>query len=155
MISMRKFPPGGYAWWYVDGISDDGKNVISIIGFVGGVFSPWYQWAGRKEPENHCCTNVVTYGRGGRFAMTDCRSGSLYRQADILKLGSSSMVWDGRNLMIELDEVSSWPVTFQAFKHVGRNAFHPANKQFKKAEQITSPAVMDTYSNCSETRLGT
>ena len=33
-------PNGGYLWWYVDGISDDGKHGITIIAFVGSVFSP-------------------------------------------------------------------------------------------------------------------
>ena len=33
-------PPEGYAWWYIDGISDDGKRAISIIGFIGTVYSP-------------------------------------------------------------------------------------------------------------------
>ena len=40
--------PNGYAWWYIDGISNDGKKAISIIGFIGSVFSPWYYWSGRK-----------------------------------------------------------------------------------------------------------
>ena len=31
----------GDAWWYVDGISQDGTKAISIIGFIGSVFSPW------------------------------------------------------------------------------------------------------------------
>ena len=38
----------GYAWWYIDGISKDGTKAISIIGFIGSVFSPWYKWSGRK-----------------------------------------------------------------------------------------------------------
>ena len=37
--------PNGYAWWYVDGISNDGNKAISIIGFIGSVFSPWYYWS--------------------------------------------------------------------------------------------------------------
>jgi hypothetical protein len=43
-------PPDGYAWWYVDGISDDGARAISIIGFIGSVFSPWYRWSGAATP---------------------------------------------------------------------------------------------------------
>jgi len=31
-------PPNGYAWWYVDGLSSDGKSAISLIGFIGSVF---------------------------------------------------------------------------------------------------------------------
>ncbi len=28
----------GYAWWYVEGISNDGNKAISIIGFIGSLF---------------------------------------------------------------------------------------------------------------------
>ena len=51
----------GYAWWYIDGISKDGTQAISIIGFIGSVFSPWYYWAGRKNPQDHACINVALY----------------------------------------------------------------------------------------------
>ena len=53
--------PNGYAWWYVDGISDDGNKAISIIGFIGSVFLPWYYWANRKKPRKSClrkCSHV-------------------------------------------------------------------------------------------------
>jgi len=53
-------PEDGYAWWYVDGLSDDDSRAISIIGFIGSVFSPWYRWSGRRNPANHCCINVAT-----------------------------------------------------------------------------------------------
>ncbi len=105
-----KVPAGGYAWWYVDGISCDGKKAISVIGFIGAVFSPWYHWSGRLDPANHCSLNVVTYGRGGRFAMTDRRSGALIQRADKLTIGPSTMTWDGQCLTIDIDEVSSWPL---------------------------------------------
>ena len=26
-------PPGGYAWWYVDGVSDDGLRAVSVIAY--------------------------------------------------------------------------------------------------------------------------
>ena len=38
--------PGGYAWWYVDALSDDGRHGLTIIAFVGSVFSPYYAWSG-------------------------------------------------------------------------------------------------------------
>ena len=28
-------PPGGYRWWYIDGLSDDGRHGITLIAFVG------------------------------------------------------------------------------------------------------------------------
>ena len=30
----------GYSWWYVDGLSDDGSQGITLIAFIGSVFSP-------------------------------------------------------------------------------------------------------------------
>jgi carotenoid 1,2-hydratase len=100
-------PPDGYAWWYVDGISDDGERAISIIGFIGSVFSPWYRWSGRRNPANHCCLNVVTYGRGGRWTMTDRGADALGLSADRLQIGPSAMVWDGDRLIVEIDEMST------------------------------------------------
>lgn len=34
-------PSGGYRWWYLDGLSDDGRHGLTIIGFAGSVFSPY------------------------------------------------------------------------------------------------------------------
>ncbi|PZX11426.1 carotenoid 1,2-hydratase [Palleronia aestuarii] len=54
--------------------------------------------------------NVATYGRGGRFAMTDRGSDALRRGRDFLTIGPSSMYWNGEELQIEIDEVSSPPL---------------------------------------------
>ena len=35
---------------------------LTIIAFVGSVFSPYYHWSGRAEPENHVAINVALYG---------------------------------------------------------------------------------------------
>jgi carotenoid 1,2-hydratase len=102
--------PDGYAWWYVDGVSACGTRAISIIGFIGSVFSPWYAWSGRRDPQNHCCLNVVTYGPGGRFTMTDRGRPALRQSRDALEIGPSAMRWTGRELVIEVDEISSFPL---------------------------------------------
>ncbi len=39
----------GYAWWYIDAVSDCGSHALTIIAFVGSVFSPYYAWARRKR----------------------------------------------------------------------------------------------------------
>ena len=96
-------PPGGYAWWYIDGVSDDGKRAVSVIGFIGSVFSPWYAWSGRGNPGNHCCINVATYGRGGRFSMTDRGQTALRQTSDMLTIGPSSLHWTGKQLVIDVD----------------------------------------------------
>ena len=59
---------GGYAWWYVDALSDDGQHGLTLIAFIGSVFSPYYAWARRRgpaDPQNHCALNVALYGPGG------------------------------------------------------------------------------------------
>ncbi|MAD95417.1 MAG: carotenoid 1,2-hydratase [Rhodobacteraceae bacterium] len=103
-------PASGYAWWYVDGVSDDGLRAVSIIGFIGSVFSPWYHWSGRGNPANNCCINVATYGPQGRFAMTDRGESALQRSKDALIIGPSQMVWQNDQLVIDINEVSSLPL---------------------------------------------
>ncbi|MFD0858486.1 carotenoid 1,2-hydratase [Roseovarius aquimarinus] len=91
-------------------MSADGTRAISVIGFIGSVFSPWYAWSGRRDPANHVCLNVATYGRGGRFAMTDRGRAALRQSADQLTIGPSSMRWQEGRLVIEIDEISSLPL---------------------------------------------
>ncbi|MCX4199033.1 FAD-dependent oxidoreductase, partial [Methylobacterium organophilum] len=82
---------GGYAWWYVDAVSDDGRQGLTIIAFIGSVFSPYYAWSAEKDPFAHCAMNVVLYGDRGRFAMTERRAASLSRSADHIAVGPSAM----------------------------------------------------------------
>nr|WP_229884452.1 carotenoid 1,2-hydratase [Roseobacter sp. MH60115] len=91
-------------------MSDCGTRAVSVIGFIGSVFSPWYRWSGRKNPENHVCINVATYGPGGRFAMTDRGSSALRQTASRLEVGPSMMRWNGAQLIIDIDEVSGPPL---------------------------------------------
>lgn len=106
----RPVPPHGYAWWYVDALSDDGAHGITIIAFIGTVFSPWYAWSrrwGAGDPENHCCMNVALYGAPRRWAMTDRPRTALRRGADFLQIGPSAMEWDGNALTIRIEEVTA------------------------------------------------
>ncbi len=81
-----------------------------MIGFIGSVFSPWYAWSGRRDPQNHACFNVATYGPGGRFTMTDRGRPALRQSRDTLQVGPSAMHWNGRQLVITVDEISSPPL---------------------------------------------
>ncbi|NNE87971.1 MAG: carotenoid 1,2-hydratase [Silicimonas sp.] len=91
-------------------MSHDGTKAVSVIGFIGSVFSPWYAWSGRKNPQNNCCINVATYGRGGRFTMTDRGTQALRQSEDTLEVGPSSMHWTGSKLVISINEISSPPL---------------------------------------------
>ncbi|MDU9006666.1 carotenoid 1,2-hydratase [Sedimentitalea todarodis] len=89
---------------------DGGGRAISIIGFIGSVFSPWYAWSGRRDPQNHVCINVATYGPGGRFTMTDRGRPALRQCADKFTVGPSSMHWQAGRLVIDVDEISAPPL---------------------------------------------
>ncbi|MEO0402474.1 MAG: carotenoid 1,2-hydratase [Pseudomonadota bacterium] len=91
-------------------MSDCGTRAVSVIGFIGSVFSPWYRWSGRKNPQNHVCINVATYGRGGRFTMTDRGQSALRQTASRLEVGPSRMRWAGNQLVIDINEISSHPM---------------------------------------------
>ncbi|WP_189371695.1 carotenoid 1,2-hydratase [Tateyamaria omphalii] len=81
-----------------------------MIGFIGSVFSPWYRWSGRKNPQNHVCINVATYGKGGRFTMTDRGASALRQTASRFEVGPSMMRWEDDTLIIDIDEISSPPL---------------------------------------------
>jgi len=74
------------------------------------VFSPWYAWSGRRDPENHVCLNVATYGPGGRFTMTDRGRAALRRDAHSLTIGPSAVRWTGTELVIDIDEMGALPL---------------------------------------------
>ena len=104
--------PGAYLWWYVDAISDDGQHALSVIAFVGSVFSPYYNRAFKAQGAavqagNHCAINVALYGGGRRrWAMTERGSASVERDAEHFRVGPSQMSWRGDHLEIKLDEFS-------------------------------------------------
>ncbi|ETX15800.1 hydroxyneurosporene dehydrogenase [Roseivivax halodurans JCM 10272] len=74
------------------------------------MFSPWYAWSGRRDPENHVCINVATYGRGGRFTMTDRGRAALRQSAQRFQVGPSAVNWNGSELVIEVNEVAAPPL---------------------------------------------
>jgi carotenoid 1,2-hydratase len=78
---------------------------LTIIAFVGSVFSPYYAWRGRRAPEDHCAINVALYGAGGRWAMTERGAVALSRSDDRFAVGPSALHWDGQGLDIDINEV--------------------------------------------------
>lgn len=106
--------PGGYAWWYVDALSDDGRHAITLIAFVGSVFSPYYAWNrrhGGADAVEHCALNVALYGeRANRWAMTERGRDDVAREPATLVVGTSAVLWAGDVLEIRIDEVTvPWP----------------------------------------------
>lgn len=97
----------GYAWWYLDAISEDGRHGLTLIAFIGSVFSPYYAWArarGRGDPLAHCAINVALYGPGGRWSMTERGSSAVTREPARLRIGPSGLDWNGEALEIDVRE---------------------------------------------------
>lgn len=116
--------PNGYVWWYIDALSDDGQFALTIIAFIGSVFSPYYASARRRAGSSgatageHCAINVALYDKlapasagaapthGHRWAMTERAGRHVQIEADLFRVGPSSVSWDGRQLVIDLDEIT-------------------------------------------------
>jgi len=100
---------GGYSWWYVDALSDDGRNGITIIALVGSVFSPYYAAMRRRgggDPLEHVSLNVAIYGEGKRWSMTERGSDAVKRDKTWLQIGPSSLEWRDGALTIDIDEIA-------------------------------------------------
>lgn len=100
---------GGYAWWYVDALSDDGMHGLTMIAFIGSVFSPYYAWSGWIDPLQHCAINVALYrldGRGGRWSMTERGSNAVLRDASHFTVGPSRLRWENGVLIADIEEIT-------------------------------------------------
>jgi len=76
-----------------------------VIVFVGSVFSPYYAWAGRRDPLDHCAFNVALYGpRGAIWTMTERRRRAVRPGRDTLEIGRSRAEWTGAGLALVIDE---------------------------------------------------
>lgn len=109
-----RVPPDGYRWWYVDGFSDCGRYGVTVIAFIGSVFSPYYFRArsrGQTEAENHVSLNVILYGpHHARWCMTERGRSSLRQAPERLDIGLSSVQQTERGLRIEINErATPWP----------------------------------------------
>ena len=91
-------------------MSDDGRHALSLIAFIGSVFSPYYAAARRRgaaDPRNHVAFNVALYGDGvRRWTMTERRAGDLAQGPTTLRIGPSSLQWEDGALVVHLDEVA-------------------------------------------------
>ncbi|MFP4129142.1 MAG: carotenoid 1,2-hydratase [Halorhodospira sp.] len=94
----------------MDALSDDGRHGLTIILFIGSVFSPYYAWARRRgdaDPHNHCAVNAALYGdKRGHWSLTERDRHALHRDRDTLTIGPSQARWEGGELIIDLDEMT-------------------------------------------------
>lgn len=91
-------------------MSDDGRNGLTLIAFIGSVFSPYYRRARRTgggDPCDHVAVNVALYGKSRRWSMTERGRSALARDGHRLRIGSSELHWDGQTLIIGVRETCS------------------------------------------------
>ncbi len=101
-------PAGGYVWWYVDAISDDGREALTLIAFVGSVFSPYYAWRGWRDPQEHCALNVALYAANfRRWAMTERGRADVRRDEGSYTIARSRVAWEDDALVYDIDEPTS------------------------------------------------
>jgi carotenoid 1,2-hydratase len=90
-------------------LSDDAAYGLTVIAFVGSVFSPYYARArarGAAEAGDYCAFNVALYGKhSNRWAMTERGARNVVREADTLSIGRSVMRRAGDALEIDIDEL--------------------------------------------------
>jgi carotenoid 1,2-hydratase len=80
---------------------------VSVIAFIGSVFSPYYAWRGRRDPDDHVCINVALYGPSGhRWTMTERGRSAMHRDATQIRVGPSRLSWHGDRLTIDFDEIA-------------------------------------------------
>jgi carotenoid 1,2-hydratase len=91
-------------------LSDDGVLGLTVIAFVGSVFSPYYAFARRRgaaDPLDHCALNVAVYAaKRKHWTMTERQRNAVSRSETSFTVGPSSLEWDGYSLTIRIDETT-------------------------------------------------
>jgi carotenoid 1,2-hydratase len=76
-----------------------------VIAFIGSVFSPYYAWASRRDPLDHCAVNVALYGpRASLWSMTERRRSAVMRSRDSLAIGRTTASWEHGALVLDIRE---------------------------------------------------
>lgn len=58
------------------------------------------------DADNHCAINVALYGAAPRWTMTERGRRHVHRDRQNFQVGRSALRWDGRELLITLDELA-------------------------------------------------
>jgi carotenoid 1,2-hydratase len=85
---------------------------VTVIAFVGAVFSPAYYRSRRRvrlaaDPLAHCGMHVVVHGDRSAWAMSEWRGRDVVREKDALVLGRSRILRDTGGITIHIDERAS------------------------------------------------
>lgn len=102
-------PDNGYRWWYLDAVSDDNQHAITVIVFIGSVFSPYYARArkrGKGIASAHCSVNVALYGAPWRWCMTERTAASMQASEHKLSIGKSCIEIAAGKLRVRINEVA-------------------------------------------------
>ena len=81
---------------------------MTLIFFIGSVFSPYYRAArlrGNADPREFSCVNAIFYQpRSKWWTMTERRASDLNVSATTLQICPSSLSTDGNTITVDLDE---------------------------------------------------
>lgn len=100
-------------------MSDDGEHALTLIAFIGSVFSPYYARARRRQgvasanPDEHCAINLGLYDlsrekrQGNRWTMTERSAKSVTRDAMNLHIGPSALHWQNGELIATINEITA------------------------------------------------
>ena len=106
-IFSNPVPSDGYAWWYVDSMDEEGQFGMTIIAFIGSVFSPYYAWRKRRDPWDHCALNVALYTpRKNYWSMTERTRHEVECGPHFFQIGPSQLSWNGSFLNVDVNEVT-------------------------------------------------
>ena len=101
--------PSGYRWWYVDALSDDGDYGLTVIAFVGSVFSPYYAWSGMGRPRQSLRRQCRALWPA-RHALGDDRARprqSVSARATFCRSDRARCEWRDGSLTIRVDEIAA------------------------------------------------
>lgn len=141
-------------------MSDDGRHGLTIIAFIGSVFSPYYARANRRgfgNPAEHVAINVALYGEGKRWTMTERGARALHRDATTFAVGPSSFTWSRDALTIDFDEIAVpfpsrvkgqvrfYPATLNhqhfAISNMADHIWHPIAPLCRVEAELTRPQI--------------
>ena len=83
---------------------------MTIIAFVGSVFSPYYAWDRKRirtQADNYCALNVALYSpHANRWTMTERAARHCHRDEKQFTIGPSQLRWEHNTLVIDIDEIA-------------------------------------------------